>query len=252
MIGLLEPEWPAPANIRAFTTLRTGPGKSAAPFDAFNLGLRNGDEVAAVQANRADLHAMIGSVQAPRWLRQVHGAQVLRMDSDAAPGQEPTADAAVTDRAGLPLAILTADCLPVLFCAADGSEVGAAHAGWQGLAAGVLEATVAALHTPSSRLLAWIGPCAGPTAYEIGAEVQAALLAGDPGGSAAFTPTRPGHWLVDLPGLARRRLAAVGVQRVFGGDECTISDPARYYSHRRDHVSGRMASVILIESTPRP
>jgi YfiH family protein len=241
----LPAEWPAPPRVHAFTTLRSGPGASRPPFASFNLGLRSGDDPAAAQANRAALHAAIGTVAEPRWLHQVHGIDVVRFPGDSLPG-EPTADAAVTNVPGLPLAILTADCLPVLFAADDGSEVGAAHAGWPGLSAGVLEATLAAMHTPASRLLAWIGPGAGPQRYEVGENVYAAFVGPDAGAADFFSPTRPGHWLADLPGLARRRLAAAGVQRVFGGTECTISHPARWYSYRRDGATGRMASLIWI------
>ena len=244
-IARLEADWPAPPGIRAFTTLRTGPGASKAPWDAFNLGLRSGDEPHAAQANRASLHADIGTALAPRWLRQVHGIEVVRFQAGDA-GDEFTADAAVTSVPGMPLAILTADCLPVLFAAADGSEVGAAHAGWPGLSAGVLEATLAAMHTPPEELLAWIGPGAGPQRYEVGENVYAAFVGPDAGAAAFFAPTRPGHWLADLPGLARRRLAKAGVQRVFGGTECTISEPARWYSFRRDGATGRMASLVWI------
>jgi YfiH family protein len=242
----LEADWPAPPRVRAFTTLRSGPGASRPPFDAFNLGLRSGDEAAAAQANRAALHAGIGTARAPRWLHQVHGVEVVRFDGVAGAEGEPVADASVTSTPGLPLAILTADCLPVLFAAEDGSEVGAAHAGWPGLSAGVLEATLSALRTPPSRLLAWIGPGAGPARYEVGENVHAAFVERDAGAAVHFAPTRPGHWLADLPALARRRLAAAGVQRVFGGTECTISEPARWYSFRRDGATGRMASLIWI------
>jgi YfiH family protein len=243
----LDADWPAPPRVRAFTTLRRGPGVSRAPYDAFNLGLRSGDDPLAAQANRDALHAAIATPRAPRWLRQVHGTDVLRVDADARDGgEEPTADASVTAVPGLPLAILTADCLPVLFAAPDASEIGAAHAGWPGLSAGVLEATLAAMATPASKLLAWIGPGAGPARYEVGENVRAAFVDRDAGAAAHFSPTRPGHWLADLPALARRRLAAAGVQRVFGGTRCTISEPESWYSYRRDGATGRMASLIWI------
>lgn len=238
--ALLEADWPAPPGVRAFTTLRAGAGVSQAPFDTFNLGSRCGDEADAVQANRAELVRIGALPSQPRWLRQVHGAGVVMQ-----PGfDEPEADAAVSAAPGTVLAILTADCLPVVFAADDGSEVAAAHAGWRGLAGGVLEATVAAMRTPSQRVLAWLGPAAGPQAYEIGAEVRDAFVTADAAGASAFNATRPGHWHVDLYALARRRLAAAGVQRVHGGGLCTISDPARFYSHRRDQRSGRMATLV--------
>ena len=240
-----EANWPAPAGVTGFTTMRAGAGVSRAPYDAWNFGLRSGDEPTAAEANRNMLHGAIGTGWAPRWLRQVHGIDVVRFREDAG-ADEPTADAAVTRVPGMPLAILTADCLPVLFAAEDGSEIGAAHAGWPGLSAGVLESTLDALHTRPSRLLAWIGPGAGPERYEVGENVYAAFVGPDGETTRYFTPTRPGHWLADLPGIARHRLAKAGIQRVFGGTECTISHPARWYSYRRDGATGRMASLIWI------
>jgi hypothetical protein len=220
--AFLRADWPAPANIRALTTLR------------------NGDNPATSLEHRRRLRETLSLPSEPSWLRQVHGTVVAND-----PGQHlPEADAAVTNRADAVLAILTADCLPVLFCNQDGSEIAAAHAGWRGLSAGVLEATVAAMRSPSSSLLAWLGPAAGPEAYEIGEEVRAAFLAHDPRAEVAFVPTRPEHWRVDLYMLARQRLADVGVTKVFGGGLCTISDPLRFYSYRRDQSSGRMATLI--------
>jgi YfiH family protein len=235
----------APAGVRGVATLRHGPGVSAPPFDAFNLGLRSGDDAAAVQANRTALVAALGLPSPPRWLAQVHGAGVVRFDAATAAG-EPTADAAVTSTPGVVLAILTADCLPVLLAATDGNEIGAAHAGWRGLAGGVLEATVAAMRTPADRLVAWLGPAAGPAAYEVGAEVRDAFLAHDARADAAFFATRPGHWRVDLYALARQRLAALGIDAVGGGDRCTISEPAHFYSYRRDGRTGRQATLAWI------
>lgn len=162
-------------------------------------------------------------------------------------GAEPVADAAVTSTPRTVLAILTADCLPVVFASEAGDEIAAAHAGWPGLSAGMLEATVAAMRTPPDRLIAWIGPCAGPQRYEIGAEVRDRFLAHDAEAARAFVPTRPGHWLVDLPAIARMRLAQVGVTRAHGGDLCTLSDPARFFSHRRDARTGRMATLAWID-----
>lgn len=254
-MSLLEAEWPAPTSIRAFTSLRHGAGQSVVPFDSFNLGnmrASDGDAVDAVASNRAELVRRTGMPSTPHWLRQVHGTCVLRVDAALADAwtpeqQEPEADAAVTSVPGAVLAVLSADCLPVLFTAADGREVGAAHAGWRGLADGVLERTVAVMHTPANRLSAWLGPAAGPETYEVGAEVFEAFVAADPEAADAFVVTRPGHWNVDLYTLARRKLAAVGVNQVYGGGLCTISDSARFFSHRRDRRSGRMASVIWIE-----
>jgi len=250
--AVLQAEWPAPPGVAAFTTLRHGAGGSLPPLDSFNLGLRNGDDPATAAANRQALQRELGLPSAPHWLRQVHGTTVLRLEAPLAaplPGQdEPEADAAVTSTPGVCLAVLTADCLPVVLAASDGSEVAVAHAGWRGLAAGVLEATVAAMQAAPSRLQAWLGPAAGPQAYEIGEEVFAAFTGPDPRAAAAFLPTRPGHWRVDLYALARRRLQAAGLDAaaLHGGGLCTISDPGRFYSHRRDRHTGRMATVAWI------
>lgn len=243
----LEADWPAPKAVRAFTTLRHGLGVSTAPFDHFNLGMRAGDEAVDVAHNRESLVEHAGLPNAPHWLRQVHGVGVERFDDPVASG-EPEADASLTAIPGSVLAILTADCLPVLFCADDGSEVAAAHAGWRGLAAGVLEATVAAMHAPSARVMAWLGPAAGPHRYEVGVDVFDAFVAQDWTAGSAFSSTRPHHWHVDLYALARRRLVAAGLHadRIHGGGLCTISDPRRFYSHRRDQRTGRMASLVWI------
>jgi YfiH family protein len=255
--AILPADWPTPPGIVAFTTLRHGAGASHAPFDTFNLGARSGDDPATVSANRDALVRGFGLPSPPHWLRQVHGTGVLRFDAPApatvaalerAIDEEPEADAAVTSVPGTVLAILTADCLPVVFAADDGSEVGAAHAGWRGLASGALEATVAAMRTPTSRLLAWLGPAAGPQAYEIGADVHDAFVRLDPDAGSAFVATRPGHWRVDLYALARMRLRSAGIpaDAIHGGGLCTISDAERFYSHRRDQRSGRMATLAWI------
>ena len=243
----IDAQWPVPAGVHGFTTVRHGLGVSAPPFDDFNLGLRAGDEAQAVETNRALLveHASLPS--APCWLRQVHGTQVQRFDRPAM--EEVEADASVTSEAGVVLAILTADCLPVLFCADDGREIGGAHAGWRGLSGGVLENTLAAMRTAPDRVRAWLGPAAGPQAYEIGREVFDAFVSLDAGAESAFVATRPDHWRVDLYALARRRLQAAGMapDRIHGGGLCTISDPQRFFSHRRDQRGGRMASLIWID-----
>lgn len=251
----LRADWPAPPGVLAFTTMRHGAGMSRPPFDSFNLGMRCGDDPALVVANRQHLVAHGALPSEPHWLQQVHGIDVVRCDAPAvaasvaiaAEGAESEADASVTSMPGTVLAILTADCLPVVFAANDGSEVAAAHAGWRGLAAGVLERTVAAMQTPPANIVAWLGPAAGPATYEIGLDVFDAFVSRDARSEIAFVATHRGHWRVDLYALARMRLAEAGLTRVFGGDLCTISDPQRFYSHRRDQRSGRMATVIWRE-----
>lgn len=251
-LPLLMPQWPAPAGVRALTTRRHGAGVSLPPFDQFNLGNRHaadGDQPAHVEHNRSLLHAGLALPSPAHWLRQVHGTTVLRFDAAPVAGAcEPVADAAVTSVPGVVLAILTADCLPVVLAARDGSEVGAAHAGWRGLADGMLEATVAAMQTPPSGLLAWLGPAAGPADYEIGEEVHHAFVGHDPAAAAAFVATRPGHWKVDLYALARTRLVAAGMQPadIHGGTLSTMADPD-LFSHRRDRRTGRMATLAWIE-----
>ena len=251
--AVIRAGWPGPPGVRAFTTVRHGAGFSQAPFDSFNLGNRyaaDGDDPATVARNRAQLVDLAALPSAPHWLRQVHGTDVLQFDAPAVEeGEEPTADAAVTRTPGVVLAILTADCLPVVFAAKDGSEVAAAHAGWPGLSKGMLEATLAAMRTPAAALMAWIGPAAGPQRYEVGKDVFDVFVAHDADAAACFVPTRPDHWLADLPALARRRLVACGMASadIHGGDLCTISEPARFFSHRRDGRSGRIATLAWIQ-----
>ena len=253
-IATLPADWPAPANVHAFTTLRHGAGASLPPFDHFNLGNRvaaDGDDAATVERNRIELVERCALPSTPHWLRQVHGTEVLRFPMPAsvlAAADEPVADASVTSTPGVVLAILTADCLPVVFANTQGTEIGAAHAGWRGLANGVLENTVAAMHAPADDLMAWLGPAAGSQAYEIGEEVFDAFVSRDAQAESAFVATRPGHWRVDLYALARQRLAALGITRIYGGDLCTISEPQRFYSHRRDARTGRIATVIWMDA----
>ena len=237
------PEWPAPRGVHAAVTTCDGPGVSSGPYARFNLGLRSGDSAEAVASNRDALRHALDLPAAPRWLRQVHGTTVAELGP--LPGaDEPQADAAVTHLPGAVLAILTADCLPVLFCSEDGARVGAAHAGWRGLAAGVLEATLDALAVPPARVLAWLGPCIGAASYEVGEEVRGAFVDRESAAAACFEATRPGHWQCDLAGLARRRLSAAGLTRIHGGGFDTRTD-ARFYSYRRDGAqSGRFASLI--------
>jgi YfiH family protein len=242
MTAFLPADWPAPPGVRALTTLRHGLGGSQSPFGTFNLGSRCGDEVVVVAENRRQLETALALPSPPRWLRQVHGMAVAVEPGD----DEPEADAAVTATPGTVLAILTADCLPVVLAAKDGGEIAAAHAGWRGLCTGVLESTVGAMRTPPDQLVAWLGPAAGPQAYEIGTEVFEAFTARDGRARMAFVPTRPGHWRVDLYMLARQRLLDAGMTDVHGGGLCTISDPSRFFSHRRDGRSGRIATLAWI------
>jgi hypothetical protein len=239
----LFPDWPAPRGVHAAVSTRDGPGVSASPYARFNLGLRSGDVAEAVRSNRDALRQALDLTAAPRWLKQVHGSVVAEL-GPLPSTDEPQADAAVSHLPGTVLAILTADCLPVLFCSLDGEQIGAAHAGWRGLAAGVLEATVATMHAAPAQLLAWLGPCIGSVSYEVGEEVRAAFVDRDAGAAACFAPMRPGHWQCDLAALARRRLGALGLAGVFGGGFDTFTD-SRFYSYRRDGAaSGRFASLI--------
>lgn len=239
MPDMIVPDWPAPARIRSLSTTRAG-GVSTGPWSSLNLGFDTGDESAAVAENRRRLRSRLPCE--PYWLRQVHGDRVV---SHGSAGSGPRADAVTSTGRGEVCAVLTADCLPVLFCDLDASCVAAAHAGWRGLAAGVLEATVAALGRPPENLLAWLGPCIGPAAYEIGNEVRDVFVEADSATAGCFSP-RNGRWLADLRALARLRLGKAGVDAVFGCGSCTFSQPERFYSYRRDGVTGRMASLIWV------
>lgn len=239
------PEWAAPAEVGAFTTTRRG-GVSAGACASMNLARHSDDDPMALAENRRRLSRFLPAP--PVWLDQVHGTGVITLDRAREPdAPAPVADAAVTREPGVVCAIRTADCVPVLFAARTGCAVGAAHAGWRGLAAGVLEATIAAMGTlgaPAAGLCAWLGPGIGPAAFEVGAEVRAAFCSGDPGAAPCFAPQRNGKWRADLYALARRRLAAAGVARVGGGEWCTFTDSERFFSHRRDRTPARMAAVI--------
>ncbi len=238
----LVPDWPASANVRAVVTTREDPEGQPESIRGFNVGTRCGDDPAAVARHRACLIETLCLPGQPRWLRQVHGTNVAIDPAH----QEPEADAAITRTPGVVLAIQTADCLPVLFAADDGTEIAAAHAGWRGLAAGVLEHTLDAIQASRIGTMAWLGPAIAGPSYEVGDEVREAFLAHDPEAVAAFSATRPGHWTCDLYALARQRLRAAGITRIFGGGMDTFTDP-RLHSHRRDGArSGRMASVIWL------
>ena len=240
----IVPSWPVAARVRAFVTTRNG-GVSSGPYASLNLGY-GGDADAAVTENRRRVQRHLPAP--PTWLRQVHGADVRDVGSPDATA--PTADAAVTRAHHVPLVVMIADCLPVFLAERDGATVGVAHAGWRGLSAGVLERTVAAMRCAPRDLVAWIGPGIGPQSFEVGRDVFDAFVARDSAASAAFTPLREGKWLGDLPQLARRRLSAAGVVDVHGIDACTMRDPARFFSYRRDGASGRMGAFIWIEAGP--
>lgn len=249
----MDPTWIVPGRslppgVRAVVTTREGPGSSSPPFGRFNLGTRSGEDPQVVAGNRRALREALGLANDPHWLQQVHGCEVEVVSGQRVPGdREPQADAAVTRERGCVLAILTADCLPVLFASEDGAVVGVAHAGWRGLCGGVLESTLRAMAVAPGEVFAWVGPGIAQASYEVGEEVRQAFLEWDGGAAARFRATRPGHWLCDLPGLARLRLAAAGVGRVAGGDFDTLTD-ARLYSYRREGSrSGRFASLIWRE-----
>jgi len=262
----LRPDWHV-AGVGALMTTRAG-GCSAAPFDTMNLQIGGGDASEAVVRNRALLADAIGA--APVFVSQVHGARVVRLArADGVPGASVhTADASVTTEQGIACTIQVADCLPVLFAAPEGRGVGAAHAGWRGLAGGVLEATIATLCDAAgcrpADLKAWIGAGIGPARFQVGADVVEAFgagrrgdtrLDGGAGGSASsedrverFVPESPGKWLANLPLLARDRLRTAGVTAVSGGAWCTVSEPSRFFSFRRDRVTGRMGAVIWLDA----
>jgi YfiH family protein len=282
-LQVITPDWPAPIGVRAAFTLRTG-GVSVAPYDSLNLGAGIGDSTEAVAENRRRVREGLRLPAEPGWLEQVHGVVVVEVaggddagggggivagvgggvdvggggivaevggdsmtERAAAPAAAPVADASVAFGAGRVCAIRVADCMPVLFAAIDGSVVGAAHAGWRGLAGGVLEATVEQLGIAASGLIAWMGPAIGPENFEVGAEVRGAFLATDPGAAAAFVANARGRWQCDLYALARRRLAGMGVAGIYGGGWCTFGEADRFFSYRRDGQCGRMAALIWID-----
>ena len=252
--NVLRPEWPAPAGVGALMSTRAG-GVSAAPWDGCNLGDAVGDDPAAVAENRARFTAAMEA--APVWLRQVHGTRVLRLqaaDTQAAPHAPPEADAAVTSERGVACVVQVADCLPVLFAALNGRAVGAAHAGWRGLAGGVLENTLselcAAARCAPQEVAAWLGPCIGPESFEVGADVLRGFGIDPAAGDPAFVYRPRGdasaRWRADLPALARRRLQAAGLRQISGGQWCTVTDASRFFSFRRDGVTGRQAAAVWL------
>lgn len=243
----IVPRWPAPGRVRAFVTTRNG-GVSAGPCASLDLGAAvpgdaAQDALRAIAENRRRVQAFLPS--APAWLEQVHGAEVAVVTSRRTTSP-PRADAAVTREAGVVLAVRVADCMPVLLANSGGEVIGIAHAGWRGLAAGVLENTVAAMRCAPQGIVAWLGPAIGPSAFEVGADVRDAFVDSDPGAGAAFVAGRPGKWHADLEALARMRLARTGIASVHGGGMCTASDPGRFFSFRRDRTTGRMAAFAWL------
>ncbi|MEH6824017.1 MAG: peptidoglycan editing factor PgeF [Motiliproteus sp.] len=244
-LQLIVPDWPAPVTIGALSTTRVG-GVSQAPFGRFNLGDHVDDDPEHVQTNRQLLQAVLDPGVRCQWLRQVHGTHVARLTRPS-PVQE--ADAAVTGVPGIACLVMTADCLPVLFCNRQGTRVAAAHAGWRGLVDGVLESTLEALAVPANDLICWLGPAIGPRAFEVGNEVRQQFCRQQAEAETAFVrhDRARNTWLADLYQLARLRLVAAGVGAIYGGDACTFADPERFFSYRRDGQTGRMASLVWIK-----
>ncbi len=238
---LIIPDWPAPAHVKALQTTRLG-GTSCKPYDSLNLGDHVGDAPLTVARNRMSLNTLLPSE--PVWLEQVHGTVVAIADSASC---RPQADACIARQRAAVCVVMTADCLPVLLCDAQGSAVGAAHAGWKGLAAGVIEATVQAMNVAPQNMMAWLGPAISQQAFEVGDEVRVLFVDADPQAAAAFMPSQHGKWLADIYALARLRLNALGITQIYGGDYCTYRDAERFFSYRRDGVTGRMGTFIWIE-----
>jgi purine-nucleoside/S-methyl-5'-thioadenosine phosphorylase / adenosine deaminase len=234
--------WPAPSRVRTWQTTRAG-GVSKGRYSSLNLGLHVGDDAAAVAANREHLRSRLDLPAEPVWLDQVHGRRLLKLDR----GETGPADGAISSSEGKVLAVMTADCLPVFLTTRSGDIVAIAHAGWRGLAAGVLQAAVEAMARDPAGILAWLGPGISQDAFEVGDEVLRAFTGADPGSAAAFRRNERGRWQADLYALARRALNRAGVEAVFGAPACTFGEPGRYFSHRREAPCGRMASLIWLE-----
>lgn len=241
MLKLITPNWPAPSKVKAYTTTRKG-GHSQAPYDSLNLGDHVDDDPKAVAANRATLRQLLPAE--PVWLKQVHSTKIVTATSSNC-----TADASMTTELNKVCVVLTADCLPVLFCDRAGTTVAAVHAGWRGLAGGILEATLQRFNNAPEDILVWLGPAIGPQAFEVGAEVREAFTDYLPEATQAFKAKGTGHWLADLYLLARQRLAHKSVINVFGGEFCTYTDAEHFYSYRRDKITGRMASLIWLKGS---
>ncbi|AHG21321.1 hypothetical protein Z042_18215 [Chania multitudinisentens RB-25] len=242
MDSLILPDWPLPVGVKACSTTRYG-GASLPPYDSLNLGSHVGDDAQTVDDNRQRLVAMAGLPQMPLWLEQVHGTRVLTLD-----GQTPgdlRADAVYSNLPGQVCAVMTADCLPVLFTSRAGDEVAAAHAGWRGLCGGILENTVERFTATPGNIIAWLGPAIGPRQFEVGAEVRAAFMAADISAASAFI-SHGDKFLADIYLLARQRLQRLGIFATYGGDRCTVTEMSHFFSYRRDGVTGRLASLIWV------
>lgn len=242
-LRLIEADWPAPKNVRAVATTRAG-GVSVGAYASLNLGAHVGDDALAVSENRRRLRVGLGLPHEPLWLNQVHGTAVAEATAHAAP---PTADASFARSPGQACAVLTADCLPVLFCDRDGNRVAAAHAGWRGLAGGVLESALRAMSVAPDRVLVWLGPAIEQDMFEVGSEVREQFIARSADNAPAFQPNARGRWQADLYDLARRELARLGVTQVFGGGFRCYADRDRFYSYRRDGTTGRMATLVWMK-----
>jgi polyphenol oxidase len=261
-IALLRPQWPAPRAVRALFTLRLG-GVSRGPYASLNLGAHVGDAATAVAENRRRVRLQLQLPGEPVWIEQIHGVDVVELDgmvgvpaapavasaAATAPVAAPRADAIVARSAGRVCAVQVADCLPVLIAARDGRAVAAVHAGWRGLAAGVLEAALRRLDVDPTLLMAWLGPAIGAEHFEVGAEVRSVFVDHDPQAERAFAANPRGRWQCDLVALARQRLARAGVADLYGGTWCTYADPARFFSYRRDGRCGRMAALIWLDGS---
>ena len=242
MTRVLIPDWPLPAGAGACSSTRAG-GVSLPPYDSLNLGAHCGDNPEDVEENRRRFYEAAALPSRPVWLEQVHGTRVLTLTGEAYSSKR--ADAAYSDIPGQVCAVMTADCLPVLFCNRAGTEVAAAHAGWRGLCEGVLQETIACFHDKPENILAWLGPAIGPEAFEVGPEVRDAFMQKDGAASSAFRPAGDKYY-ADIYQLARQRLARIGVTQVYGGERCTLSEKEDFFSYRRDRTTGRMASFIWL------
>ncbi|GMR08092.1 MAG: purine nucleoside phosphorylase YfiH [Gammaproteobacteria bacterium] len=245
-IEIITPDWPASPNIKVASTTRAG-GVSVSPYDSFNLADHVGDDPAAVETNRQLLVNTLSLPSSPVWLKQVHGNAVIDVGSHPDNETVYEADASYTTRAGVVCAVMTADCLPVLMCDRQGSQVAAVHAGWRGLTAGVIEATVRSLTCAAADLLVWLGPAIGQQHFAVGDEVRELFVAHDSTAEVAFTSRGDAKWLADIHQLAWQRLVSIGVENIFGGGECSYENTGKFYSYRRDGPTGRMASLIWMD-----